>query len=210
MRVFIPYKETKDDGLECKFTIRSMVKHFKSMTNVILIGDKPSWYKGDHHQFEDVPNRKEYSIYRKLILLNETVLHCNDDFYALQDFDKDLPNYYSGLCREQAPMDKTYRDLFRNCPGEWKNFDIHCPIVLNTQGFDEWLIDRPLKTTYANFNKLLGTETIDCKIRYKPDVNEINYNIAGRMFFSSCDNAHENGMNRVLNSLYPNKSRYER
>lgn len=210
MRIFIPYKTTPDDGLECKYTIRSMVKHFKDMTGCLIVGDKPSWYKGDHIYYTDIPNRKEYSIYRKLILIKETVLHLNDDFFALQDFGTDLPNYYSGTCRDKLMVttDKVYKELYLNCLPEWLNFDIHVPMVIDTRRFD-WDIDRPLKTYYGNQNKLTGTRLTDCKIRGDLNYSEVKDRIEGRPFFSTHDNADKAGMLSVLYELYPLKSEYE-
>lgn len=212
MRIFIPYKHTSDDGLEMKYTIRSMVKHFKDMTGCIVIGDIPTWYSGDYIQASDFAGRKEFSIYCKLKLLKETILHLNDDFFALKDFNSKIPNYYSGTCGEKANLaiDKTYKDLYLNCPPDWLNFDIHCPIVLDTEKF-EWYIDRPLKTYYANQNNLKGEYLSDCKIRgHNLHYGEIKQRIIARPFFSTADNVDSPGMRRIMHNLYPKKSIYEK
>lgn len=187
-----------------------MAKHFKDMTGCLVVGDKPDWYKGDHIFYADIPNRKEYSIYRKLILIKETILHLNDDFFAQRDFDSNLPNYYSGTCRQKAMLltDRTYKELYANCLPEWFNFDIHCPMVIDTTRF-EWEIDRPLKTYYGNQNKLPGTILPDCKFRGDLTYSEVKERIEGKPFFSTHDNADKPGVLKVLNELYPDPSKYE-
>lgn len=210
MRIFIPYKTTPDNGLEMKYVIRSMIKHFKDMTGCFVVGDKPDWYTGPHIYYTDIPNRKEYSIYCKLILIKEPVLLCNDDFFALKDFRADIPNYYSGTCREKLMVvtDRVYKELYLNCLPEWLNFDIHCPMVVDPKKF-EWDIDRPLKTYYANQNRLPGVQLQDCKLRGDLNYGEVKERINDRPFFSTHDNAGKSGMLQVLNELYPIKSRYE-
>lgn len=186
-----------------------MVEHFTDMSGCIIAGDCPSWYKGEFISVQDVPGRKEYSIYRKLRLLSEPVLHLNDDFFALMDFDSSLPNFYFGTCADKQPTDKVYKDLYWNCPPHWKNFDIHCPIILDPDKFNTWDIDRPLKTYYANQNNLPGIEMTDCKIRGNGlDYNEILERIENRLFFSTTDNLKDHLLS-VIQDLYPHKSDYE-
>lgn len=210
MKIFIPYKTTKDDGLECRYVIRSMVKHFKDLSGCVIAGDKPTWYKnGLFLPASNIEDRKEYTIYRKLRLVNEPVLHLNDDFFALQDFDATLPNYYFGTCGEKNPTDKVYKELYWNCPPHWLNFDVHCPMVIDPYKFTEWFIDRPLKTYYGNLNKLQGVEMADCKIRGTAYYyGEIKMMIQGRKFFSTTDNLKADLL-KVVQDLYPEPSIYE-
>src|SRR5574339_1299453 len=98
MTALIPYKHDPHNGLELRYAIRSLVKHFKPLTDITVIGDLPGWYLGKHIFHPDTPKRKEYSIYSKLMQVQDRVLYTNDDFFALKDFDESLPNYYSGTC----------------------------------------------------------------------------------------------------------------
>src|SRR5574339_852409 len=133
MTALIPYKHDPHNGLELRYAIRSLVKHFKPLTDITVIGDLPGWYLGKHIFHPDTPKRKEYSIYSKLMQVQDKVLYTNDDFFALKDFDESLPNYYSGTCGSKRPIDRTYRELYRNAPSEWLNFDIHCPMIIDTR-----------------------------------------------------------------------------
>lgn len=212
MKVVIPYKDDRRDGYELRYAIRSLEQHFTAFTSLLLVGDTPSWYKGQRMYCDDVPGRKEYSIYRKLMLGAEgdTVFYTNDDFFYLQDFEG-MPNFYQGLCGERKPMDKTYRELYGNCWPKWKDFDVHCGMVIDTSRF-VWEIDRPIKTYYANQNNLEGVECTDRKFR-KSEGLEYDYvmqQIEGRLFFSTYDNAHSDDMPKVLQELYPKKSSFEK
>lgn len=208
MKVVIPYRYDKDHGNELKYAIRSLVKHFKPLSEIVVVGDCPDWYAGAHIYLPDTDKRKEYSIYSKLIQVKGVVCYSNDDYFALQPFDIDLPNYYRCQCRNVRPADKTYRELYHNCPGEWLDFDVHTPMIIDTTKFN-WDIDRPIKTYYANQNKLKGKYLADCKVRGTKTYEEIKYDIANRPFFSIDGNSKLGGMPRILNELYPDKSKYE-
>ena len=209
MKVVIPYRFDKDLGNELRYAIRSIVKHFKDFTGLVLVGDKPKWYTGYHIPARDISERKEYSIYRKLMKVQETVLYTNDDYFALQDFNHTLPNYYNFKCSEIKPIDKIYKDLYASCPGDWLNFDVHCPMVIDTTTF-VWAIDRPIKTYYGNTHHLQGTRYADCKLRGELSYGEIMQRIKHRPFFSTHDNSTTAGMAKVLNELYPEPSVYEK
>src|SRR5688572_313306 len=208
MKAVFPYTYDPDHGEELRFAIRSMVKHFKPFSGVVVVGDCPIWYTGEHIQCNDIPGRKEFSIYSKLMQVRETVLFCNDDHFALQDFNETLPNYYDFPCKEKKPVDKTYKDLYAACPPHWLNFDVHCPMIIDTTVF-EWIIDRPIKTYYGNQHKVQGTRYADCKLRGELSSGEIIQRIKGRPFFNTHGNSKLAGMPVILRQLYPEPSEYE-
>lgn len=210
MLLVIPYQNDRKNGLELRYALRSMVKHFTALSGIVLVGDRPSWYCGEHIPREDAtPKRKEYNIYEKLMQVSGTVLYSNDDYYARADFDEGLPNYYEGTCGQKHPVDKVYRELYDNCPAEWLNFDIHTPMIIDTTRFTDWPIDRPIKSAYANTLKLPATFLVDCKIRGTVTYREAVERIKDRPFFSTHGNAERGGLPRLLNELYPVKSKYE-
>jgi len=214
MTVFYPYTQTKDDGTELKYSIRSMVKYFKDFDGIILVGDRPSWFKGFHLQHSDIEKRKEYSVYRKLMsaysIEREPMLLCHDDVFALQAFDSNLPNYYRGTCHEAITrtVERRFKDMFAACLPNWLNFEIHCPMVIDPAKIRDEDRDFLLKTTYANRLKLPGTDIADCKLRGNLVRGEIYQAIKDRPFFSTADNATRDIL-EVLNELYPDKSKYE-
>lgn len=198
MKLLIPYRLDINNGYELRYAIRSMVKYFTPLSGVVLIGDKPNWYIGEHIPYPTEPP-KERNIYNKLMQVQGIVLYSNDDFFSLQPFDETLPNYYKGLCSDYKTHDKNYKDLYRACPAGWLDFDCHCPMIIDTTKF-KWLsADMPIKSVYGNMNKLPGTKFVDLKIRGEwPDLK-------GRDFFSTHDTA---DLSR-LSELYPEPSRHE-
>lgn len=208
MIVAIPYKRDKLNGTELKYAIRSIAQHFRWGHTFTLITDKPpTWYKGAVIPCRDRPGRKEYNLYRKLMTVKpEIVLYTNDDFFALEDFDRNLPYYSSKTCGTYRPKDPAYRKLYNNCPAEWINFDIHTPMIINAAVYPEWTIDRPIKTTYANMLKLPATEIVDCKFSKPRSKEEILEIIADRPFFSTDQRAVNKAMIEVFEQLYPKPS----
>lgn len=204
MKVLYPYKDDGKDGQELYYSIRSMEKHFKDMTGCIVIGDKPSWYTGEHIPASDIEGRKEYSVYLKVKKVEGIVLYCNDDFYALKNFDSNLPNYYFGTCREMSRLvtERRFKDLFGKCLPEWKSFEVHCPMVIDTRLLNLDDEDRLLKTTYANRLNLPGVEQIDCKIRNDLNYGEVKERIKDKLFWSTSDNAYKPGILSMLKKLY--------
>lgn len=208
MNCVIPYRYEKDHGAELRYAIRSLVKHFKPLEEIILVGDSPDWFNGMVIPFNDIDGRKEFSIYSKLMQVKGNVLYSNDDYFLLQDFDESFPNYYENTCGNNRNVDKTYRTLYRACPADWIDFDIHCPMIIDTTKF-YWDIDRPIKTYYANQNKLPGTRYADCKIRGPQTYEDLKHRIKDRPFFSSHGNVKLSGFPKLLQELYPLPSKYE-
>lgn len=220
MNVVIPYINDNNNGLELRYAIRSMVKHFKDMTGVILIGEKPEWFNGlfiPVPQVETKPKRKEYQIIRKLLFAFGRFLYSNDDFFALQPFDSGLKNLWNRPCRKQAIIttDATYQRMYKACPEGWLNYDIHAPMVINSILFKQYLpadwetVDRPVKSIYGNNSPYPSEQADDCKIRDNKPYSEILPLIKGKRFFSTCDNASSPGMVKLLQELYPEKNCYE-
>ena len=205
MRLIIPYRHDPSNGFELRYAIRSMVKHFKGMSGVVLIGDKPDWYCGGHIPAADT-GAKEWNIVKKILLSPyEDFLYSNDDFFAAQDFDETLPNYYSTELRT-ARVHGKYVGRVINCRSVYPDglfYDIHTPMVINL-------------TKYREANNLPQTKEYLCKSLYGNFIgggvqlqdNKIRNGklIPPGPFFSTNDRTCKM-IN--LNELYPVKSDYE-
>lgn len=222
MRLVIPY-QYNENSEELRFAIRSMVKHFKPLTGVLLIGDKPEWFAGDHLPLADImwpdqPGRiwKERSMMLKVLACpDEAFLYSNDDFFALQDF-KTVPYYYDTDCREQAAKHTimSYRDMYEQCNPDWKNHDVHAPMIMMRDKFlasYQEMIEAdcqwPIKTMYAHTFE--GTFFSDLKIRGEHTYDELTWITKDRDFFSTHNSAIDITMLSFLMNLYPEKSKYE-
>ena len=205
MKLIIPYRLDPNNGFELRYAIRSMVKHFKPLSGVVLIGDKPDWYQGEHTPATDT-GAKEWNIVNKILLSPyEDFLYSNDDFFATQDFSTDLPNYYSTELRA-ARVHGKYINRVLNVMDIYPDglfYDIHTPMVINL-------------TKYREANNLPQTKEYLCKSLYGnfigggvqlPD-NKIRNGklIPPGPFFSTNDRTCKM-IN--LNELYPDASEYE-
>lgn len=191
-----------------------MVKHFKVLEEVVLVGDKPSWYKGKHVKAANALPHPASNIVNKMrigLQGREAALWCADDHFALQDFNASLPYYYSGTIAAQKVADPMIRRLNRQMPGYWLNGIVHCPMVVEAAQFNLIFPN--------NDPKLIRTEYINAHWhRHTVDVPDLKFRgvsfnimekLKGRPFFSTCDNAMTGDMLSVLETLYPIPSLYE-
>jgi hypothetical protein len=220
MIVAIPTYHDNNNHIELRYALRSMVKHFKSFTDVLLIGTKPEWYTGkvlEVEQVETKHKRKEYQVILKMLNVGGYCLYSNDDFFALEDFDLTLPQYYDGTCRKAAIKyhDQYYKNMHQACPEGWLNFEVHCPMVMNTTILERELpedwhtVDRPMKSIYANKYAINPQPLPDCKLRGNMSYENAKAIIKSKPFFSTCDNANYPGIANLLQELYPLSSIYE-
>lgn len=218
MRLIIPYRKTHNDGIELRYAIRSIQKYFEPLDGVLIIGDSEEWYTGDHIPLADLKGEKEKSMQLKVAAApDEIFLYSNDDYFALQPFDKFLPNYYDTTCIDMAERHSinSYRSMYAACPATWLNFDIHTPMIMVRDRFHRSLKEMdaqtPIKTTYGNLNPKLESQYLcDLKIRGHHSQSEILQKIKDRPFFSTHDSAVDDNLIAVLNHLYPDASRYEK
>lgn len=242
MKVVIPYKLGPDDGLELRYAIRSLYKHFKGITGVALIGGVPSWFTGSFIQIAEPTAVKEYNMMLKVRMIAEPLfLYTNDDFFMLQDFDLDtLPFFYEKTCgaRSNDFGYGPYKRMYEACPSDWYNFDVHCPMVMDSRIFESAFkkyvgkgneeAALPIKTMYGNHalsvTKLIreGSDkfyaferpvsyAVDQKIKGMYHYHELKNMIEGRPFFSTTEmnGTLNDPMIRLLNELYPDKSPVE-
>lgn len=220
MRLVIPYR-ISGEGLELRYAIRSIQKHFSSLSGVLLIGQRPAWYTGDFIPFDDIKGKKELTMQTKILQAPDGVfLYSNDDFFALQDFNTDLPDYFDTTCLDLAERhpQADYREMYSNCLSHWKNFDIHCPMIMIRSKFKTSFSamdpqgQTPIKTTYANNTPYFcdARYLADIKIRGEHSHAEIDYMIKDRPFFSTHESAINEALIDTLQNLYPDATDYER
>lgn len=146
MRVVIPYKREPNNDL--LYAIKSIEKNYRPLQEIIIVGDQPEFkFDGQVIHCHDGYD-KESNIFKKLKCVPGEVLFTNDDIFFLQPVN-DIPNYYRGLCSERTGEGPYYRRMYDNCPPGWLDFDVHCPMVINTDVF-EWLGRMPMKSQYGN------------------------------------------------------------
>lgn len=220
MICIIPYKR-QNNGTELRYAIRSLVKWFSDLDDIILIGDKPTWYTGQYikHSNAQGSSRKEGNLVAKIKAHAPSglFLYSNDDFFLNQQYSsRTLPAYYSHTCRHMAVQarDSTYRRLYSNCLPNWLNYDVHAPSIMIGDLFRKLKPDGtyPIRTGY--FNKIpqdlfVREEYTDNKIRGHHTYQELIDMISTRPFFSTHDTAINDDLLTLLNQMYPDASRFE-
>lgn len=226
----IPY-QLSNKGIELRYALRSAAKHLSGLSDVYLIGDKPDWYTGKHVPFVQTRGNiiwKQRNIYEKVLAGIEAsgaeeFLFMNDDHYLLAtERASKFPNYRNGTLsqlRERVYGD--YKQTVDNTidrlrPDEF-NFDVHCPmrikanVITYLDHSTNW--GRPhgycFKTLYGS-DLFKGVEYPDIKIRKEMNREELDKVLAHRKWFSTSDHTFNTAMIKLMNELYPEKSRWEK
>ena len=167
MRVVIPYRWTSNSDLE--YAVKSIILNYEPLQQIIIVGDTPKFaFDGQVIPCPD-PHHKERNIYEKLKRVKGEYLFTNDDIFFLRKINA-VPDYYKGYCSEYGRQSPYYKKLYAACPEGWLDFDVHCPMVIDSDRL-QWLGDMPLKSQYGNSVGLKGVFTEDFKIRTLQDVN---------------------------------------
>jgi len=93
---------------ELRYSLRSLSK-ISGIGDVFIVGEKPAWVQNVIHiPCKDIPFRKEYSIYTKIMAavedrrVSNCFLFMNDDHFCLQDMDvTEIENYASGTLEDE-------------------------------------------------------------------------------------------------------------
>lgn len=223
---------------ELKFCLRSVEKHLSGVDEVVLISshiprwvnlDKISWLRMPDDP-KGLPNK---NILDKLLYYcgqntqRDEFLFMNDDHFIRQSCSAtDYPDYYDRTLLDlHAPIvGQKYADLafvtmeaLADKRKNILNYDVHFPMVMSQKKFIasmnqyDWSgIGLLIKSIYANTLDTHGTQVPDCKIRTPIKTPERIDNITKHSpCFSISDLAVSAGMIKFLNTLYPQKSKYE-
>lgn len=217
------------DNIELRFCMRSIEKHLKGIDNIYIVGEQPTWLQNVIHiPFKEMiySENKQRNIYNKIIevgayapVLSEDFLFFNDDHFILQDIQANkFPVHHKGpmTLEGRQPHEayyKTLKNTLKLLPNTL-NYDTHCPIIYNKLNFAmmavKWLpFGYCLKTLYCNIYDIPGQYCEDMKIKFKQSYQEIKEMLINRLYFSIGNGAFAGPIVKVLNELYPEKSKFE-
>jgi hypothetical protein len=218
MKIYIPYKH--DDGEQLRFCLRAIEKNLSGYQDVILITDKaPWWFKGNTIHKEDVSNRKQFSIIRKLFEVNdERFIFWNDDHFLLRPLHiNEIKNWFKGTISEAlGKATGRYYTAVNNTInhfGDIRYYDIHVPCILTNKAVHrvfrlEWGDNEYIIKSTALIGEE-GEEMKDCKINRPSTKQDIEERIKDRLFFSVGPNGWKQQMIKLMNEMFPQKSRFE-
>jgi len=217
MRIAIPYRKS---GVELKYCLRGIEK-FIDNPEVVIIGDRAP-FKTDYIPFKDNHETrfKERNIFQKILLVDEDFIFFNDDHFLLKPFNFEY--HYSGKLQERKEAyeltnscRKTIQNTI-NIYGNINNYYRHSPLFIEREKLRplellDWDIyfGYCLKSIYCHVNNIQGKDYPDLKIRVPANEEKIEKMILGRPYFSTGDSVVNIAMVKVLEKLYPHKSRFE-
>lgn len=217
---------------ELRYSLRSVDKHLNNVRNVYIVGELPDWITGVIHVAAQDVDQKETNIMRKVRLacevpsVSDTFLFMNDDHFFTQDVDAEAyPYYYHGMLSEtisKRNKNQSYRNSLYNAMlalhgKQQKHFDIHCPIRYEKKKFIEvadgynWHVPfgMVVKSIYVNHHDIEGERMSDFKPKHPAVYHTFKEAIKARHIFSIGDETVSPDLWRLMNELYPNKSKYE-
>lgn len=198
------------------------IEKFIEDPEITIIGDRPGWIKNVNHiPFKDHRELrfKERNIFLKILLFDRDFLFFNDDHFLLAPFHKDTFHYWGHLSEDILQPGNLFRITIKNTIdlfGRLKNYFRHNPLFIERDKLEvlqaiDWNKDYGycVKSIYCHLNRIEGTEYPDLKIRAYCMEETIKRLIENRPYFSTGSYSVNQPMIKVLEELYPNKSKYE-
>lgn len=236
--VVIPISDKSKNHKELIYAIRSLEKNLKGIGDIFVVGTIIKPLKGlKYIQCKDEPTSKfkERNIYRKILAaiahpeVTEDFVVSNDDIYLLNEFDaNNLPYFHKNSLEDtmaknigdyRKSVNHTRKYLLKN-EKPTLDFDTHFPIIYNKKKFIDTFVcndvnwDQPfgyvIKSFYTNSLEIKGEFGGDCKIHHSMSYNELKNKIGTKSFFSTSDRSLNDDMIKLLNELYPDKSKFEK
>ena len=238
MDIMIPVADnTSASFAELKYCLRSVEKYIKNFDRVFIVGKVPDFIDKKNIQFflykDNLSLCKQQRIMEKIKFaclqtdISEDFVFMNDDYFFLKDLDTaELDFCYDRRLSEKILQRGIFDDYAISMVNtlcnlslrkfDDKNFDTHYPIIYNKTKFPEvmnqydWKVKLGyvIKSLYCNSLKLRGKEKRDVKIssiraRFETDMQK-----ADDMF--STNDIIPGYMRDFLNTLFPEKSRFEK
>lgn len=225
-----------NDGIELRYSIRSMVKHLQGFSRIVIVGHKPHFLKGVIHLPAPDPHRGNpaRNIYEKILLackdrrITKQFICASDDHFLLNNFSAaSFPFFYDGSLQDylkritpenyyRAHVQNTY-EVLAAAHLPTLNYNIHAPVIYAKHVFKgimpayDWNVRRGYlsKSLYCNFIQMPPAPINDCVIKTPKTKTAIYRKISGAPFFSTGDIAMNAEMKEVLQELFPAPSQFE-
>jgi hypothetical protein len=196
---------------ELRYSLRSF-----NPEQVVVIGEKPTWYTGEHYPFPTGLWSKPKDIFlktREMCKYAEEFIFCNDDHFLLSPIES-LPNYFSGPLRNFKRGSQTFQRYVENTRKRFPDglyYDIHTPLRIESAKFLQlsYREDVVMKSLYCNTFPGESVQMDDLKIDHHVRTEDIERLIQGRQFLSVGDNGLSRDMKEWLAKRFPTPSRWE-
>jgi hypothetical protein len=240
--IVIPYlqqlSESKDD--ELRLALRSWCKYAMFDFNIILVGDKPNWYTGDHIATTPIRGRqytRAYDIANKIRhivgseIITDHFIYSYDDIYAIAPVKREYFDLivaeshmasatYLGSGKWNELLERTYKAVTLD---QMYNYETHLPRMFNKKRLENIYNAYELEVNPLLFSTLYYNEYFK-----EPDIvmnksNEIKAFLPGKctreqiidkckgkIFLNNTNVAWNNSLSAYLKNLFPEKCRFEK
>lgn len=224
MNIVIPFAGS---GIELKYTLRSITKHVTGLQRLIVIGDKPDWYTGEHIPHQVYTNqawKKRDMLEKTLLSPVEEFYRFSDDYYLMEDF-TGCPYYSNGTLYElynRYTEGNLYRSIVHNTKGligaSASSFDVHAPILMQKEVLKEmhsrydWKVEYGylIRSLYGFMVKAGPIPYEDLIIRRGDiPIEQLRSSIKDRDCFSVGEYGFVGNVLTLLEELYPEHSEWE-
>jgi len=222
---------------ELRYSIRSVVANMPH-NKILVVGDKPSWYKGPFlpvetflgerksiNKYVNTKNNIQHIVDNSKI--SDEFVFMNDDFYIMQPLDK-IPYYHAGLFENKLRTfqlyagNSSYTNMLRRTKSvldglnikDPLDYTLHIPVLYHKKKLAETLpYDGSIRTLYGNIHKVGGRQMEDVKVHPKRQ-NEwapepFDYMNNDTPFLSTSDSAFKAVKENLLGSVFSKPSKYE-
>jgi len=223
---------SSEQDTELELSIRSMCKNLKFDFNVVIVGDKPKWYNGDHiyaNPIRGIQFTRAFDIANKLSLIvnsdliTDDFIYCYDDIYALQPISLEYFDEVVAQCDENSvklngsgKWNRMLQESFNrlNIEQKW-NYETHLPRKFNKQKLAKIITSYNLHKNPLLFSTLYYNEYFDkptlmandvkCQIYSKTSINDIDQKATGKLWLNHGQNGWNGSLKRYLINLFPDR-----
>jgi hypothetical protein len=214
---------------ELRYSLRSVRKFFPK-SEIVVVGDAPSWYIGKKIQVPQ--SRDKYgNAYNNLNAIcnskeiEDTFVFMNDDFFIIKPV-REIDYLHGGLLLNKfkkyhllAPNSaytrrllQTYKTLKRFNIQEPLDYELHVPMIVEKEKLKKSIQYNVLwRSVYGNVFDVGGRETIDVKVYFNSDNNprSFPYKKNYSCFISSDDKSFAELKDEILYKLFSKPSDLE-
>lgn len=216
------------DNEELRYSIRSVLKN-TSCDSIWLIGGVPDWYKGNHVIVDDIGGKLEniqncYKVISQIGAISNKFVLMNDDFFIMKPVGE-MPIFHGGKLIDKIDrytadrghnkytriLLQAHKRLLKQGIKEPLDYDIHLPLVVEKAAID-YFIDQSLapRSIYGNLYNIGGQEIKDVKVYSTKNMTHHSASISNDMPFMSTEDGSFDKVFDMLNTMFPDKTKYEK
>lgn len=140
----VPYRDSGDDGEELRYSLRTIQKNLMPADDlrVLLVGDCPSWYRGEYLKTYPRGEKQRDIILNVLSAVQQLkggeFIYASDDYYLMEPTNR-LLNYHFVPLRDHIAQRRRAKDPYVRVLEDTQRYLIGVPEALS------WELHRPMR-----------------------------------------------------------------